>query len=184
MQRVVICGIILCWGLVSYGISALITGYQDGMVYIWGLVLLSPFSLRAVNLVQRRLINRPCILSHHKHKSRTFVHLHPGQPTVSISSRRVVWFWNGVLDSVAEALRDNENTVVIASHLLTSCRIKRIRRHLRSGCYRSHVVHVPFTPAARAVMQLEILLAQWRWRVPSRTIWPVLVIRKSFNPEK
>lgn len=183
-QRLVVCGIILCWGLMSYGISALITGNQNGMICIWGLVLVSPFSLRAVNLAQRRFINQPCILSHHKRKSRTFVHLSPAQPTVSITSRRVVWFWNGVLDSVSEALRGNENTVVVASHLLTSCRIKRIRESLQPGCYRSHVMYVPFTPVARAVMQLEILLAQWRWRVPSRAVWPVLVIRKSFNSEK
>jgi hypothetical protein len=186
MQRLVVSGIILCWGLVSYGLIALITGYQDGMVYLWGLVLLSPFSLRVVNWMQRRLINQPCILSYHKRSSRIFVHLSPNQPTVSISSERVAWFWNGVLTSIEDALSGRENTIVIASHLLTSYRIKRIRRHLQiqAGHYRSHVIHVPFTPAARAVMQLEILLAQWRWRVPSRTLWPVLVIRKTFNPEK
>lgn len=184
MQKVVVCGIILSWGLVSYGLSVLITGYQDGMVYVWGLILVSPFSLRAANWMQRRLVNRPCILSHHKRKSRTFVHLSPDQPTVSITSERVVWFWEGVLDSMTEALRRNENTVVIASHLLTPKRIKRIRKHLQPGFYRTHVLHVPFTPGARAVMQLEILLSQWRWRVPSRTVWPVLVIRKTFNPEK
>ena len=48
MQRLVVSGIILCWGLASYGLIALITGYQDGMVYLWGLVLISPFSLRVV----------------------------------------------------------------------------------------------------------------------------------------
>lgn len=184
MQRVVVSGIILCWGLISYGLSTLITGYQDGTVYIWELVLMSPFSLRVVNWIQRRLVNQPCILSHHSRKSRIFVHLSPNQPTVSISSGRVSWFWKGVLDSVAEALRGNKQTVVVASHLLTPYRIKRIRRHLQPGCYRIHVMHVPFTPAARAVMQLEILLAQWRWRVPSRTVWSVLVIRKSLNLEK
>lgn len=89
MQRLVVSGIILCWGLVSYGLIALITGYQDGMVYLWGLVLLSPFSLRVVNWMQRRLINQPCILSYHKRSSRIFVHLSPNQPTVSISSERV-----------------------------------------------------------------------------------------------
>lgn len=184
MQSVVVCGIFLCWGLISYGLSTLITEYQDGTVLVWGLVLMSPFSLRIVNRIHRRLVNRPCILSHHRHKSRIFVHLSPNQPTVSISSGRVAWFWKGVLDSVAEALRGDEQTVVVASHLLTSCRIKRIRESLQPGCYRSHVIYVPFTPAARAVMQLEILLAHWRWRIPSRTVWPVLVIRKSLNPEK
>lgn len=182
MQRVIFCGIILCWSLVSYGLSTLITGYREGIIIIWLLILVSPFYLRAVHQLQRRLINRPCILNHHKHKSRMFLHLHPGQPTVGISSERVVWFWNGMLESVAKALRENDKNLVIASHLLTSCRIKRIRESLQPGFYRSHVIYVPFTPAARAVMQLEILLAQWRWRVPSRTVWPVLVIQKSFNP--
>ncbi|WP_174349229.1 hypothetical protein [Citrobacter farmeri] len=113
MQRLVVSGIILCWGLASYGLIALITGYQDGMVYLWGLVLISPFSLRVVNWMQRRLISQPCILSYHKRSSRIFVHLSPNQPTVSISSERVAWFWNGVLTSIEDALSGRENTIVI-----------------------------------------------------------------------
>lgn len=178
MQNVFFSAIISVWLLLSGIISLVITGgtRMDGLLLIGLLIALTPFLLRPLNRLQRCFNSSACILRRHKH--RTFVHLSPFQPTVGLSPARVCWFWQGVNQATVTALKSQQGSVVISSHLLTASRVRRIRAGLPPRHYHSHVISVPFKPLPRAVMQLEILFAQWRWRMPLRTIWPVLVIRK------
>lgn len=178
MQKVIFSAIVSAWLILSGVISRVITGGSriDGLLLIWLLIALTPFLLRPLNGLQRCFNPSACMLRRHAH--RTFVHLSPFQPTVGLSPARVEWFWQGVNHATAEALKSEQVSVVISSHLLTASRIRRFKAYLPLNHCRTHVIHVPFTPLARAVMQLEILFAQWRWRVPSRTTWPVLIIRK------
>lgn len=118
-------------------------------------------------------------------RKRITVHLSPCQPTVGLTRERVSWFWSGVNEAAESALQEGK-TVVIASHLLTPVRTARLRAYLTArGCsYCSRLTSVPFSDSARALMQLEILFRQWRWRCPSRSEWPVMLLRKSSEPEK
>jgi len=114
------------------------------------------------------------------------VHLAPWQPTTDLTPARVCLFWQSVNASTCQAL-ETHRTVIISSHLLTGIRARRLLAHTTEYglTVRSRIYQIPFTPWKRALMQLEILFRQWRWRSVFRTTWPVLVLRrKSSGPEK
>ncbi|MBD8127715.1 pili assembly chaperone [Pantoea agglomerans] len=180
-QRLVILTLIL-WLTLTLAFSLLTPAGPGGVLTLWMLTAASPFMLRPLDCVTRQFYRRPCLLSR---KKRITVHLSPWQPTVGLTPERVSWFWSGVYEAAESALQEGK-TVVIASHLLTPVRATRLRAYLtaRGWSYHSRLTSVPFRDSARAMMQLEILLRQWRWRCPSRSEWPVMLLRKSSDAEK
>ncbi|MBD8197354.1 pili assembly chaperone [Pantoea agglomerans] len=180
-QRLVILTLIL-WLTLTLAFSLLTPAGPGGVLTLWMLTAASPFLLRPFDWLTRQLLRKPCMLSRRK---RITVHLSPCQPTVGLTRERVSWFWSGVNEAAESALQEGK-TVVIASHLLTPVRTARLRAYLTArGCsYCSRLTSVPFSDSARALMQLEILFRQWRWRCPSRSEWPVMLLWKSSEPEK
>lgn len=146
--------------------------------FIWIVLVNTPFLLKGINGVRSQLHKNACIQACHKNGQRIFIHLSPWQATVDLPQDRVCWFWDGLFEELGNALRGTKGSVVIASHLLTSRRAKRILIALPPSSYQTRLTSVPFTPLARAVLQLEVLATQWRWINVNRTRWPVLVIRK------
>jgi len=182
MQQRLVALYLLLWLTLSGIISLYISSGCDAFFFMWLLTALFPFLLRPLNWLTRQLLRKPCMLSRRK---RITVHLSPCQPTVGLTPERVSWFWSGVFESTEAALAGGK-TVVVASHLLTPARAARLRTYLkvRGWSYRSRLTSVPFRDSARALMQLEILFRQWHWRCPSRTRWPVMLLKKTSEPEK
>ncbi|REC91455.1 pili assembly chaperone [Pantoea ananatis] len=182
MQQRLVALYLLLWLALSGSISLVISSGCDAFFFVWLLTALSPFLLRPLDWLTRQLLRKPCMLSRRK---RITVHLSSWQPTVGLTPERVRWFWSGVFEFAEEALAEGK-TVVVASHLLTPARAARLRACLeaRGWSYRSRLTSVPFRDSARALMQLEILFRQWRWRCPSRTRWPVMLLRKSSEAGK
>ncbi|MGC0788749.1 pili assembly chaperone [Pantoea agglomerans] len=180
-QRLVILTLFL-WLALTLAFSLLTPAGPCSALTLWMLTAASPFMLRPLDWLTRQLLRKPCMLSSRK---RITVHLSPWQPTVGLTPERVSWFWSGVYEAAESALQEGK-TIVIASHLLTPVRAARLRAYLtaQGWSYRSRLTSVPFRDAARALMQLEILFRQWRWRCPLRSEWPVMLLRKSSEPEK
>jgi len=162
MQQCLVALYLLLWLTLSGSISLFISSDSESFIPVWLLTALSPFLLRPLDWLTRQLLRKPCMLSRRK---RITVHLSPWQPTVGLTPERVSWFWSGVSESAEAALAEGK-TVVVASHLLTPVRAARLRAYLtaRGWSYRSRQTRVPFRDSARALMQLEILFRQWRWR--------------------
>ena len=180
-QRLVILTLSL-WLALTLAFSLLTPAGPCSALIVWMLTAASPFMLRPLDWLTRQLLRKPCMLSR---KKRITVHLSPWQPTVGLTPERVSWFWSGVFESAEAALAEGK-TVVVASHLLTPVRAARLRAYLtaRGWSYRSRQTHIPFRDSARALMQLEIMFRQWRWRCPSRNEWPVMLLKKTSEPEK
>ncbi|MER2043839.1 MAG: pili assembly chaperone [Pantoea agglomerans] len=180
-QRLVILTLSL-WLALTLAFSLLNPAGPGDALTLWMLTAASPFLLRPLDWLTRQLLRKPCMLSSRK---RITVHLSPWQPTVGLTPERVSWFWSGVFESAEAALAEGK-TVVVASHLLTPVRAARLRAYLtaRGWHYRCRLTRVPFSDSARALMQLEILFRQWRWRCPSRSEWPVMLLKKTSEPEK
>ncbi|WP_168385859.1 hypothetical protein [Erwinia amylovora] len=182
MQQAIIVAFFIIWLGISGGVSVMYTSGTGWLLLVWPLIFCIPFLLRPLGWIERQF--RPNLSLVSRRKGRPYVHLSPWQPTVRLSAPQVRAFWSSVNQSTCEALQKNR-TVVVSSHLLTANRAGRLQAHLaESGRhFRCRVFSVPFTPAAKAVMQLEILFRQWRWRSPSASDWPVMVIRnKSSGP--
>ena len=182
MQQILFTLYLCLWLVMASALSLTLTPAGDSSGLLWTFIALSPFLLRPAAWLQRQFSPAPCVLSR---KKRTTVHLSAWQPTVGLTPERVSWFWSGVFESTEAALAEGK-TVVVASHLLTPARAARLRTYLkvRGWSYRSRLTSVPFRDSARALMQLEILFRQWHWRCPSRTRWPVMLLKKTSEPEK
>ncbi|CAM7560690.1 pili assembly chaperone [Phytobacter diazotrophicus] len=184
MQRLTFISIAMAWICFCAILSFIITGpdHMTGTGIIGFTLACTPFLLKVINSVRTRLDNSACIQNHHKNGKRIFIHLSPWQATVRLPPERVSWFWDGLFETLGNALRSSKGSVVIASHLLTNHRAQRIIATLPSGEYQFRLTSVPFKPSARAILQLEVLFTQWRWIDVKRAKWPVLVIRiKSSN---
>lgn len=178
MQQTLVATVLIIWLTITGIMSKVSTDRADTgwFILLWLILFFIPFLMRPLGWLQRQFSKHPYLLSHRK--GRIFIHISPWQPTIGLPRERVSWFWAGLFEATNRGLQKN-STVIVASHLLTSCRAQRLRFHLSENLYqsRSRIICVPFTAEARAVMQLEILFRQWQWRRPSRTIWRVLVIR-------
>lgn len=184
MQQLIVVAFLLFWLALSGAVSHLYTAQTPGgWLYLtwWLLIFTLPFLLRPAGRAERWFRPELTLISHCRKRAR--VHLAPCQPTAGLTPERVSAFWCSVNTSTCRALTENR-TVIIASHLLTARRARRLLAHLEEHGFhvRYRVFSVPFTPALRAVMQLEILFRQWRWLRPSRTDWPVMVIRERGQP--
>ncbi|WP_446919760.1 hypothetical protein [Klebsiella pneumoniae] len=187
MQRQLLLLIVFTWFILCAALSLLITGpgHLAGTACIWIVLVNVPFLLKGINRLHCCLNNRACIVRKHKEGRRLLIHLSPWQATVKLPAQRVTWFWDGLFETLGDALRATESTVVISSHLLTRRRAKRILGALPPDRFHCRLVDVPFTPFARAVLQLEILLTQWHRVNVSRVRWSILIIRKkSLNTDK
>jgi hypothetical protein len=180
MQRLTLISIVLTWISFCAILSFIITGpgHLTGTGIIGFILACTPFLLKVINSARARLNNNACIQSPHKNGHRVFIHLSPWQTTVRLPQERVSWFWDGLFEALGSALRTSKGSVVIASHLLTNQRARRILAALPPGKYQFRMTSVPFKPCARAILQLEVLFTQWRWIDVNRARWPVLVIRK------
>ena len=180
MQRLTLISISLSWICFCAILSFIITGcsHTVGTLVIWFILACTPFLLKAINSARSRLNNSACIQSPHKNGHRVFIHLSPWQTTVRLPQERVNWFWDGLFEALESALRSSKGSVVIASHLLTNQRARRVLAALPPGKYQFRLTSVPFKPYARAILQLEVLFTQWRWIDVNRARWPILVIRK------
>lgn len=187
MQRQLLLLIVFTWFILCAALSLLITGpgHMAGTACIWIVLVNIPFLLKGINWLHCCLNTRACIVRRHKGGRRLLIHLSPCQATVKLPAERVTWFWDGLFETLGDALLATEGTVVISSHLLTRHRVKRILATLPPERFHCRLVDVPFTPFARAVLQLEVLLTQWHRVNVSRVRWPVLIIRKkSLNADK
>jgi hypothetical protein len=154
----------------------------SGFYLVWVLLSGLPFLLRPLAWAERRFRPKMTLIS--QHGKRAWVHL-PWQPTTDLTPSRVCLFWQNVNASTCQAL-ETHRTVIISSHLLTGIRARRLLATPRNMDSRSAAVFIRFLYSwKRALMQLEILFRQWRWRTDFRRDWPVLVLRrKSLNTEK
>ncbi|MEW5288539.1 hypothetical protein ABW286_04995 [Erwinia papayae] len=182
MQQRIVFFILFTWLTLCGAAGLVLTAGDDAQFWLaWPLMSALPFLLRPLGIAERLV--RPGLTLIGRRRGRVWVHLAPWQPTVGLKACQVNAFWQAVSVSTCAALRHN-NTVIVSSHLLTTARLRRLQGEL-TGCgqpFRCRVFSVPFTPAARAVMQLEILFRQWRWRTAFRDAWPVMVIcRSSLN---
>ncbi|KDE34163.1 pili assembly chaperone [Kosakonia radicincitans UMEnt01/12] len=177
--------IVISWLILCASLSLMITGTGKlaGTTCILIILACTPFLLKGINRLQYYLNNRACIVHRHKNGRRLLIHLAPWQTTAKLPAERVNWFWDGLFEALSDALRKTEGSVVIASHLLTNRRAERIISTLSPEHYRCRFISVPFTPFARAVLQLETLFTQWHWVIVNRDIWPVLIIKKNCQRE-
>jgi hypothetical protein len=91
----------------------------------------------------------------------------PWQPTTDLTSR-VCLFWQNVNASTCQAL-ETHRTVIISSHLLTGIRAAGYWPTPRNmDSLSAAVLSDSFYSLERALMQLEILFRQWRWRTDFR----------------
>ncbi|MCX8956979.1 hypothetical protein EHW66_09505 [Erwinia psidii] len=185
MQQRIVFFVLFIWLTLCGAACFALTAADDTQFWLaWPLMFALPFLLRPLGMAESLL--RPGLTLVSRRRGRAWVHLAPWQPTVGLDAPKVSAFWQAVSVSTCVALRHHD-TVIVSSHLLTKARIRRLLGEL-TDCgqpFRCRVFSVPFTPAARAVMQLEILFRQWRWRPAFREAWPVMVIRrKSFSGKK
>lgn len=185
MQRQILIILVMAWLVLCVMVSLLIAGTGHMTVTACTSVFLAgtPFLLKGINRLHCCLNNRACIVHRHKNGRRLLIHLAPWQRTAKLPAERVSWFWGGLSETLAYALRTTGGSVVIASHLLTKRRAERLLDTLPPERYRCRLISVPFTPFARAVLQLETLFTQWHWVDVNRDVWPVLVIRKNCQRE-
>lgn len=186
MQQMIVLITLISWLILSNQLSSSFTsGCSHGVFFtVWVLTACIPFLLNPLASAERKFRPALTLISHRR--ARGWVHLAPWQPTTNLTQKKVDQFWNSVNTSARQALMTHK-TVIISSHLLTGVRARRVMVHLeKSGLdVRCRVFSIPFTPAKKAVMQLEILFRQWRWRSNFRDDWPVLVLqRKSSDREK
>ncbi|MBY6257769.1 hypothetical protein K3G69_25640 [Phytobacter diazotrophicus] len=186
MQQACVFSFFLLWLGLSGVMGLEITGGVpcSGFYLVWVLLSGLPFLLRPLAWAERRFRPKMTLIS--QHGKRAWVHLAPWQPTTDLTPSRVCLFWQNVNASTCQAL-ETHRTVIISSHLLTGIRARRLLAHTTEYGLTVHrrTYRIPFTPAKRALMQLEILFRQWRWRTDFRRDWPVLVLRrKSLNTEK
>ncbi|EHX8394613.1 hypothetical protein K3356_001109 [Salmonella enterica subsp. enterica serovar Idikan] len=186
MQQSLVFSFFMLWIALTgtMSLSFIPDGTRTGFYLVWGLLSGLPFLLRPFAWAERQF--RPAMTITRHRRRRAWVHLAPWQPTTDLTPARVRLFWQSVNTSTCQALEKNR-TVIISSHLLTGFRARRVLACLGESGLTVHrrTYHIPFTPAKRALMQLEILFRQWRWRTDFRRDWPVLVLRrKSLNTEK
>lgn len=186
MQQAFVFSVLLLWIALSGAMSLSFTAGSPHITFypVWALLFCLPFLLRPFARAERQFRPAMTLISHRRR--RAWVHLAPWQPTTDLTPERVHQFWQSVNASTRQAL-EKHRTVIISSHLLTGIRARRVLLCIaESGITvhsRTYCTH--FTPAKRALMQLEILFRQWRWRTDFRSDWPVLVLRrKSHEPEK
>ncbi|WP_414057518.1 hypothetical protein [Pantoea dispersa] len=168
----------------TMSLSFTLQGTSTGLYLVWVLLFCLPFLLRPLAWAERQL--RPAMTLIRRRRSRAWVHLAPWQPTTDLTPERVHQFWQSVKASTRQAL-EKHHIVIISSHLLTDIRAHRVLACIAEGglIVQHRTYRIPFTPAMKALMQLEILFRQWRWRTDFRSDWPVLVLRrKSCGPEK
>lgn len=168
----------------TMSLSFTFQGTSTGFYLVWGLLFCIPFLLRPLAWAERQFKPAMTLIRHRR--SRAWVHLAPWQPTTDLTQERVHQFWQSVNASTLLAL-EKHHSVIISSHLLTGNRARRLLASIEGLGLTIHcrTYRIPFTPAMRSLMQLEILFRQWRWRMNFRKDWPVLVIRrKSFRPGK
>ncbi|MHC0025538.1 hypothetical protein [Enterobacter vonholyi] len=170
-----LCGV-MSLGVITYGASS-------ELYLVWALLFCLPFLLRPLAWAERQFRPEMTLICYRRR--RAWVHLAPWQPTTDLTSERVHHFWQSVNTSTRLALEKN-HTVIISSHLLTCIRARRVLSRIqKSGLsVKRRTYRIPFTPGMRALMQLEILFRQWRWRTDFRTDWPVLVIRRKSTKPK
>lgn len=186
MQQSFVFSVLFLWlglsGAMSLDFTAVITSTE--FYIVWALLFCLPFLLRPLARAERQFRPAMTLISHRR--NRAWVHLAPWQPTTNLTPECVCRFWQSVNASTCQALKKHR-TVVISSHLLTVIRARRLLAYIEESglTVHSRTYRIPFTPAKRALMQLEILFRQWRWRTNFRRDWPVLVIqRKYYEPEK
>lgn len=177
MRQTVVIAVLISWAALTGCVCRSIApGHSpESVLLVWVLMMVSPFLLRPLAWAERRL--RPQLTVVVRRRQRSWIHLAPWQRTVGLTPEEVTAFWSSLLASAEPELRKGRTTI-ISSHLLSGCRARRLLSHLRDNglSIHSRQFSVPFTPRARAVMQLEILFRQWRWRIPARTRWPVMVL--------
>lgn len=179
MQQTYVFSVLLLWLALSgaMGLSFSPDGTRGGFYLVWVLLFCLPFLLRPLAWAERQFWPSMTLIS--RRRRRAWVHLAPWQPTTNLTPARVRLFWQGVNESTLQALQKHR-TVIISSHLLKGFRARRVLACIgESGLtVHSRTYLIPFTPAKRALMQLEILFRQWRWRMDFRRDWPVLVLRR------
>ncbi|MBK0123569.1 hypothetical protein IAE30_07405 [Pantoea sp. S61] len=186
MQQMIVFITLTSWLVLSSLMSSSFTGGSRHGVFVtvWALLACIPFMLKPLARAERQFRPALTLISHRR--TRGWVHLAPWQPTTNLTPEKVGQFWNSVNTSACQALQTHQ-TVIISSHLLTGIRARRVMAHLEKCGFdvRSRTYSIPFTPASKALMQLEILFRQWRWRTEFRSVWPVLVLkRKSSDAQK
>ncbi|MFT4269907.1 MAG: hypothetical protein QM578_02760 [Pantoea sp.] len=179
MQQFFVFSFFMLWMTLSGAMSLSFTldGIRTGFYLVWALLFCLPFFLRPLAWAERQF--RPAMTITRHRRKRVWVHLAPSQPTTDLTPARICLFWQSVNASTCQAL-EKHRTVIISSHLLTGFRAQRVLACIdESGLtVHSRTFRIPFTPAKRALMQLEILFRQWRWRTDFRRDWPVLVLRR------
>lgn len=186
MYQLIVFIILIIWLAISGIVSLCYTAsaYSSWLFLSWPFIFSLPFYLRLLGCIERRFRPTLTLICHRRH--RAWVHLAPWQPTVGLTADQVSLFWESVSTSTLQAL-ENNRVVIISSHLLTPYRARRLIALIeeRTSAFQYRAFNAPFTPAARALMQCEILFRQWRWRQLTHTDWPVLVIRnKSLFSDK
>lgn len=165
------------WATLCAGLTAAITHtpVSPASGVVWGTLFLLPLLLhplsRFITLFRKRLF----VLQ--KKKQRRWVHLNPwistGQPGLSDISR----YWSALTDMLHTQLATSSQTLVLSSHLLSSRRITRLKRHFSAKYYQCHILSRPVGSAEHAGLVLETLLKEWRWFTPSPQCG-VLLMRK------
>jgi hypothetical protein len=186
MQQTMVFSFFMLWMALSgtMSLSFIPDGTRTGFYLVWGLLFCLPFFLRPLSWAERQF--RPAMTITRHRRSRAWVHLAPWQPTTDLTPARVCLFWQSVNTSTCQAL-EKHRTVIISSHLLTGFRARRVLACIEENglTVSRRTYRISFTPEKRALMQLEILFRQWRWRTNFRRDWPVLVLRrKSLNTDK
>ena len=179
MQQSFVFSFFMLWMTLSGAMSLSFTpdGTRTGFYLVWALLFILPFFLRPLAWAERQF--RPAMTLILYRRKRAWVHLAPWQPTTDLTPARVCLFWKSVNASTCQAL-EKHRTVIISSHLLTGFRARRVLACIdESGLtVHSRTYRIPFTPAKRALLLVEILFRQWRWRTDFRRDWPVLVLRR------
>ncbi|MBP2195125.1 hypothetical protein [Pantoea cypripedii] len=182
MQQSFVFSFFMLWMTLSGAMSLTFTldGTRTGFYLVWALLFILPFFLRPLAWAERQF--RPAMTLILYRRKRAWVHLAPWQPTTDLTTERVHQFWKSVNASTRQAL-EKHRTVIISSHLLTDIRARRLLASIEENglTIQSRTYRIRFTHAKRALMQLEILFRQWRWRTNFRRNWPVLVIQRKYS---
>jgi len=166
-----------CWTGLCAAIATAITSsvFAPQNLFILSIIIFAPLLLKPVSCVMLQFRKPVFVLI--KKRGRYWLHLNPWLSTGRPGVRRLSQFWQSLLATLRNSLKNRDFSVVMSSHLLGPNRIARLRRYFPARSYLFHVIKRPIGRTERAGLQIDTWLREWRWFTPSER-GAVVVIRR------
>lgn len=177
-QNVTLTLITVSWTGLAGLVGRLITG--EGLTFTWGvfstLVLLSPLAIRGI--APLLWWANPQIWTVRHRRGQIQLHLSPWLYTGNLNRRQIRHIWSALKDTLAVVLEQQPGEIVMSSHLLSPVRLAHLQALVPSTRYLTQIRCTTFAPQARTLLQLDILIREWRWFHPSYQLTTWVIKRK------